>query len=152
MPGGGPGLGITNAAAPNRCILSEPARTRLENVFATDDSTGKLRVAWAIKEQMPSLLRTGSLADVAAAKDPLEHLVKESGQPETTRLWRTICRWWKEIEVLSVTGATRGKVGANNTRIKHIKHTGRGFINSTNYTTPIMLKTTARTAVNFPLQ
>nr|WP_269209024.1 transposase [Arthrobacter sp. 35W] len=55
------------------------------------------------------------------ARAQLETLVQASNQPETTRLWRTICRWWKEIEVLITTGATTGKVEANNTAIKHIK-------------------------------
>ena len=96
--------------------LSEPARARLETVFPRDDPTGKLRAAWDVKEQVRILLRTDSLDDAAAAtKVRLEHLVKESSQPETTRLWRTICRWWKEIEVLIVTDATTGKVEANNT-------------------------------------
>ncbi|AIY00840.1 transposase [Arthrobacter sp. PAMC 25486] len=61
-----------------------------------------------------------------------------------------MCRWWKESEVLIVTGATTGKVEANNTSIKHIKRTGRGFVNSTNYTTRIMLRSAAQTAVNHP--
>nr|WP_247647299.1 transposase [Arthrobacter sp. E3] len=96
------------------------------------------------------MLRTGSLEDAELAKEHLERLVQESKQPETTRLYRTICRWWKEIEVLIVTGATTGKVEANNTSIKHIKRTGRGFTNTTNYTTRIMLRSAARTAVNHP--
>ena len=126
--------------------LSEPARARLETVFATDDPTGKLRAAWDVKEQVRFLLRTGSLDDAAAAKDQLEHLVKESGQPETTRLWRTTCRWWKEIEVLIVTGATTGKVEANNTSIKHIKRTARGYRNSDNYKSVILMRSAVRTA------
>ena len=130
--------------------LSDQARARLEQVFATDDPTGKLKTAWDVKEQVRTLLRTGSLEDAELAKDRLEYLVKESNQPETTRLWRTICRWWTEIEVLIVTGATTGKVEANNTSIKHIKRIGRGFVNSTNYTTRIMLRSAARTAVNHP--
>lgn len=105
-----------------------------------------------MKEQLRTLLRTGSLADAAASKDRLEVLVKASNQPETTRLWRTIGRWWKEVEVLIVTGATTGKVEANNTSIKHIKRTGRGFTNSSNYTTRIMLRSAARTAVTHPWQ
>ena len=31
--------------------LSEPARAKLENVFATDDPTGKFRVAWGVMEK-----------------------------------------------------------------------------------------------------
>ncbi|WP_307097788.1 transposase [Arthrobacter sp. V1I9] len=49
-------------------------------------------------------------------EDQLHKLVEKAAQPETNRLWRTICRWWKEIEVLIVTGATTAKVEASNTR------------------------------------
>ncbi|BAS11984.1 transposase [Arthrobacter sp. Hiyo8] len=98
-----------------------PGTDRLNTVFATDDATGKLQAAWLVKEQLRTLLATGSLADAAAAKDRLQVLVEQAAQPETNRLWRTICRWWKEIEVLIVTGATTAKVEANNTAIKHIK-------------------------------
>lgn len=63
----------------------------------------------------------------------------------TNRLWRTVNRWWKEIEVLIVTGATTAKVEANNTAIKHIKRTGRGFVNSWNYSTRVMLRSAAKT-------
>ncbi|WP_427016756.1 transposase [Pseudarthrobacter sp. P1] len=113
-----------------------------------DDPTGRLKAAWEVKEQLRYLLRTGSLADATVAKDHLEQLVKESNQAETTRLWRTVCRWWKEIGVLIVTGATTGKVEANNTSIKHIKRTGRGFINGANYTARIMPRSAARTTAD----
>ncbi|WP_062008176.1 transposase [Arthrobacter alpinus] len=98
-----------------------------------------------MKEQVRTLLRTGSLEDAELAKDRLEELVQASKQPETTRLWRTICRWWKEIEVLIVTGATTGKVEANNTCIKHIKRAARGYRNPNNYTSVILLRSAART-------
>ena len=52
----------------------------------------------------------------------------------------------EEIEVLIVTGATTAKVEANNTAIKHIKRTGRGFTNPRNYKTRILLRSAARTA------
>ncbi|WP_279325098.1 transposase [Arthrobacter glacialis] len=130
--------------------LSDQAKARLEKVFATDDPTGKLKAAWEVKEQVRVLLRTGSLEDAEPAQEHVEDLVRESKQPETTGLWRTICRWWKEIEVLVDTGATTGKGEANNTSIKHIKRTGRGFDNSANYTTRIMLRSAAQTTVNHP--
>lgn len=125
--------------------LEDNARDRLQKVFATDDPTGKLKAAWEVKEQVRVLLRTGSLEDAELAKERLEELVQASKQPETTRLWRTICRWWKEIEVLIVTGATTGKVEANNTAIKHIKRTARGYRNPNNYTSVILLRSAART-------
>ncbi len=126
--------------------LSDRARNRLQTVFDVDDPTGKLKAAWDVKEQLRALLRTGSLAAAAAAKDTRQRLVERAGQSETNRLWRTVCRWWQEIEVLIVTGATTSKVEANNTAIKQIKRTGRGFVNSANYTARIMLICAARTA------
>lgn len=126
--------------------LSVRARNRLNSVFATDDSTGRLQAAWLVKEHLRTLLATGSLAGAADAKDRLQVLVERVAQLETNRLWRTVCRWWKEIEVLIVAGATTAKVEANNTAIKHIKRTGRGFTNPRNYKTPILLRSAARTA------
>ena len=82
-----------------------------------------------VPKDVAILLRTGSLEDAAAAKKELEELVKAAARPETNRLYRTVCRWWKEIEVLIITGATTGKVEANNTAIKNIKRTARGYRN-----------------------
>ena len=39
--------------------------------------------------------------------------MKKAARPETNRPYRTICRWWKDTEVLVITGATIGKVEAN---------------------------------------
>ncbi|WP_253907881.1 transposase [Arthrobacter sp. H20] len=126
--------------------LSDRARNRLEVVFAVDDPTGRLQGAWEVKEQLRTLLRTGCLEDAAAAKQVLQELVERTDQPEARRLYRTVCRWWAEIEGLIVTGATTAKIEANNTAIKNIKRTGRGFVNNANYRTRIMLRSAARTA------
>lgn len=122
--------------------LSCRATARLEEVFALDDPTGTLQAVWKVKEQ----LRTGSLEDAGAAKNVLEELVKAAARPETNRLYRTVCRWWKEIEVLIITGATPGKVEANNTAIKNIKRTARGYRNAANYKSVILLRSAIRTA------
>ncbi|MEW9870674.1 transposase [Arthrobacter sp. HS15c] len=106
---------------------------------------GSCRPPWLVKEQLRTLLSTGSLADAAMAKDRLQALVEHAAQPETNRLWRTVCRWWKEIEVLIFTGATTAKVEANDTEIKHIKRTVRGFTNARNYKTRILLRSAAKT-------
>jgi transposase len=126
--------------------LTDKAAHRLAEVFATDDPTGKLQAVWKVKEQLRALLRTGSLADAAAAKDELKALVEAAGRPETNKLYRTVCRWWTEIEVLIVTGATTGKVEANNTGIKHIKRTARGYRNPGNYKSVILMTSAVRTA------
>lgn len=67
-----------------------------------------------------------SLEDAGAAKDALADLVTRAAMSESIRLYRTVCRWWSEIEVLTVTGATIAKVEANNTAMKDIKRTARG--------------------------
>ncbi|MGM7776843.1 ISL3 family transposase [Arthrobacter sp. KNU-44] len=126
--------------------LTEKAAHRLAEVFAADDPTGTLQAVWKVKEQLRVLLRTGSLQDAATAKNALEELVKAAARPETNRLYRTVCRWWKEIEVLIITGATTGKVEANNTAIKNIKRTARGYRNPANYKSVILLRSAVRTA------
>jgi transposase len=126
--------------------LSCRAALRLEEVFAADDPTGTLQAVWKVKEQLRHLLRTGSLEDAAGAKTKLEELVNAAARPETNRLYRTVCRWWKEIEVLIITGATTGKVEATNTAIKNIKRTARGYRNPANYKSVILLRSAVRTA------
>jgi len=126
--------------------LTGNASHRLAEVFAADDPTGRLQAVWKVKEQLRVLLRTASLADAGAAKDELKALVEAAGRPETNKLYRTVCRWWKEIEVLIVTGATTAKVEANNTGIKQIKRTARGYRNAGNYKSVILMTSAVRTA------
>jgi hypothetical protein len=90
----------------------------LEEVFAADDPAGTLQAVRKVKEQLRLLLRTGSLEDAAAATAELEKLVKASARPEVNRLYRTVYRLWKEIEVLIITGTSTGEVEGNNTAIK----------------------------------
>jgi transposase len=82
--------------------LSCRAALRLKEVFAVDDPTGTLETVWMVKEQLRVLLRTGSLEDAGAAKNVPEELVEAAARPETNRLYRTVCQWWKEIEVLII--------------------------------------------------
>lgn len=97
--------------------LSDRARNRLSTAFTTDDAPGKLQAAWLVKEQLRGLLTTGSVADAAAGKDRLQVLVERAAHLETNRLWRTVCRWSKEIQIPLVPGATTAKVEANKTAI-----------------------------------
>lgn len=73
-------------------------------------------------------------------------MVEAAGRSEANKLYRTVCRWWKEIEVLIVTGATTAKVEANNTGIKKIKRTVRGYRNAGNYKSAILMTSAVRTA------
>ncbi len=96
--------------------------------------------------EVPALLRTGSQEDAATAKKELEELVKAAARLEANRLYRTVCRRWKEMDVLIITGATTGKVEANNTAIKNIKRTARGYRNPANYKSVILLRSAVRRA------
>ena len=124
--------------------LSRRGWDRLEKVFRSDDPADELAAAWAVKEQVRRLLRTATLADAWHERMRLGHYVQVANMPETHRLYDTIAAWWDQIEVLIVTGATNAKVEAANTGIKNIKRTGRGFRNSDNYRTRILLTSAAR--------
>lgn len=126
--------------------LSCRAVHRLEEVFAVEDPTGTLQAVWKVKEQLRALLRTGSLRDAEEAKNKLEDRLKAAARPETNKLYRTVYRWWKQIEVLIVTGATTGKVEANNTATKSIKRTACGYRSAANYKSAILLRSAIRKA------
>ncbi|MGV8967486.1 MAG: ISL3 family transposase, partial [Cellulomonas sp.] len=144
---------LVDPAWANRRLLLRGADTlspggwaRLEKVFRTDDPTDELGAAWGIKEQLRRLIKTSSLADAHEAKMLLGHYVMVANMPETDRLWKTICEWWTEIEVLIVTGVTNARTEAANTSIKNIKRTGRGFRNPANYKARILLRSAAKRA------
>ncbi len=126
--------------------LSAAAWARLERVLATDDPTDELGAAWGIKEQVRRLLHAGSLAEAHTEKMRLGTYVLAADMPEADRLYDTICAWWPAIEVLIVTGVTNACTEAANTTIKNIKRTGRGFRNTRNYRTRILLTSAAKTA------
>lgn len=71
---------------------------------------------------------------------------KQPACPRRTS-YRTVYRWWNEIEVIIVSGATTGKVEANDiVGIKHIKRTARGYRNPANYKSVILMTSAVRTA------
>jgi hypothetical protein len=74
-------------------------------VLAHNDSVGE--ACLRSRGSKLSLSRSSSLVEAAA-------------RPET-KLYRTVCIWWKESEFLIVIGATTGKVDVNNTGMKHVK-------------------------------
>ncbi|WP_171814620.1 transposase [Arthrobacter dokdonensis] len=94
--------------------LSDSAAHRLADVFAVDDPTGKLEAVWKSKNN----------CGTASHELPRRRSRRERRTPRpcsgrraarNEQLYRTVCRWSNEIEVLIVTGATTGKVEANNT-------------------------------------
>jgi transposase len=118
----------------------------LQRVFATDDPTGQLEWAWAVKKHVRMLPATTSCDQAADAMQILTAVVAEARMPEADRLLATLETWWPAIEVLIVTGVTNARTEAANTTIKNIKRTGRGFRNENNYCTRILLTSAARSA------
>jgi transposase len=126
--------------------LSSRALARLRATLQTDDPTDEIGAAWGVKEQLRTLLASGSLAEAQEQKMRLGAFVLAADMPETDRLWVTITAWWDTIEVLIVTGVTNARTEAANTGIKQIKRTGRGYRNAGNYRARILLASAARTA------
>jgi transposase len=126
--------------------LSPRALARLRATLQTDDPTDEIGAAWGVKEQLRTLLASGSLAEATEHKMRLGAYVLAANMPETDRLWATIDAWWDAIEVLLVTGVTNARTEAANTGIKQIKRTGRGYRNAQNYRARILLASAARTA------
>jgi hypothetical protein len=94
-------------------------------VFATDDTTGKLQATRLVKEQLRTLLATGSLVDAADAKDGPRALVETAAQPETNRHCRL--PGLRGDRSPHCHRSNNSKAGANNSAVKHIKRTCRGF-------------------------
>ena len=126
--------------------LSERGRAKLVHVLAVDDPTNEIGAAWGIKEQLRTLLRTRTVAQARAARAVLAEYVRVADMPETTKLLRTLNRWWPAIEVFITTGITNARSEAANLTCKNLKRTGRGYRNQTNYHARIMLHSAARTA------
>ncbi len=119
---------------------------RLKTVLAGDDPTNEIGAAWAVKEQLRTVLRARTLAEARAVRAVLAGYVATADMPETTRLMRTIDRWWPAIEVFIATRVTNARSEAANLTCKHLKRTGRGYRNQANYHARIMLHSAARTA------
>ncbi|WP_157693488.1 transposase [Pseudarthrobacter equi] len=130
-------------------------RGRQSQLQARRPAQGSLQPGRFVRHPPGRLESQGTAPDPASNRLPggrgggqkvLEELVKAAARPETNRLYRTVCRWLKEIKVLIITGAKTGKVEANNTAIKNIKRTARGYRNAANYKSVILLRSAVRTA------
>lgn len=119
--------------------LSAKQLRRLKAVLRTDDPTGEIGAAWAVKERLRMLLaehdpdrirhRLWQFYDAAARADI----------PETTRLATTIDTWWPAILVALREDVTNARTEGFNRVIKQTKRVGCGFRNMTNYRRRIMV-------------
>jgi transposase len=126
--------------------LSQKGRDRLQQVFASDDSTDERSAAWGVKEQLRRLLNVHTVEQARTEKMILGCYVLAADMDETWRLWATIEAWWSAIEVLIEHRVTNARTEAANTGIKHIQRTGRGYRNPTHYQARILLTSAARRA------
>lgn len=126
--------------------LSENGRARLDQVLRHDDPTDEIGAAWGVKEQLRRILACTDLDSAAVERTTFDEYVGWAAMAETTRLKRTIDRWWPHIETFILTRVTNAKTEAANTTIKHIKRTGRGYRNHDNYACRILITSAARTA------
>ena len=126
--------------------LSPRGWAKLTRVLSIDDPSNEIGAAWAIKEQLRALLATTTVADARAARAVLAQYVTTADMAETTKLMRTLDRWWDPIEVFITTRVTNAKSEAANLTCKNLKRTGRGYRNQGNYHARIMLYSAARMA------
>jgi transposase len=126
--------------------LSPRGWAKLSTVLTIDDPTNQIGAAWGIKEQLRNVLRATTVTDARAARVVLDSYVTAANMPETNKLMRTIDRWWPAVEVFITTRVTNARSEAANLTCKHLKRTGRGYRNQSNYHARIMLHSAARTA------
>ena len=126
--------------------LSVRGWAKLKYILEVDDASNEIGAAWAIKEQLRALLATTTVAEARAARVVLAEYVLLADMVETTKLMRTLDRWWDPIEVFIATRVTNAKSEAANLTCKNLKRTGRGYRNQGNYHARIMLYSAARMA------
>jgi transposase len=126
--------------------LSVRGWAKLKYILAADDPSNEIGAARGIKEQLRLLLATTTVTDARVARGVLAEYVAAADMAETTKLMRTLDRWWDPIEVFVSTRVTNAKSEAANLTCKNLKRTGRGYRNQGNYHARIMLHSAAQMA------
>jgi len=118
--------------------LSARQLPRLRAVLASDDPTGEIGAAWAVKERLRMLL---AQADPQAIRDALWRFYDAAAaadMPETNRLATTVETWWPAILVALTEDVTNARTEGFNRIIKQTKRVACGFRNMDNYQRRIM--------------
>ncbi len=152
--------------------LSDKQWARLRALFASDDPTGHIQVAWAGKELLRQLLDAlpavaGPLVvdprrdpapasrvdapglrpyEVRARLGRFYALAAESDVPELARLAGTVETWWPAIEAYLRLRVTNARTEGYNRKIKQIKRVACGFRNQASYERRILLNNAATAA------
>jgi transposase len=130
------------AAATSAAALPSGSR----KVFALEDPTGTLRASLESQGAAAALLRIGSLENAPEAKRYSRSWTRQPHDRKPTGPNAPSADGGKEIDVLIITGATTGKIEANNTAIKNIKRTARGYRNADIYKSVSLLRSAVRAA------
>jgi transposase len=117
---------------------------KLKYILDVDDPSNEIGAAWGIKEQLRLLLAAITVSDAPVARVVLAEYVRDADLAETTKLTRTLDRWWDPIEVFIQTRVTNARSEAANLTCKNLKRTGRGYRNQGNYHARIMLHSAAQ--------
>jgi len=118
--------------------LSARQLARLRAVLASDDPTGEIGAAWAVKERLRMLL---AQTEPERIRDALWRFYDDAAaadMPETTRLATTIETWWPAIMVALTADVTNARTEGFNRIIKQTKRIACGFRNMDNYQRRIM--------------
>src|SRR5215217_1215811 len=105
--------------------LSARQLARLRAVLASDDPTGEIGAAWAVKERLRMLL---TQTEPKAIRDALWDFYDAAAadMPETTRLATTIETWWPAVLVALTQDVTNARTEGFNRIIKQTKRVACG--------------------------
>jgi transposase len=118
--------------------LSVRQRARLRAVLASEDPTGEMGAAWAVKERLRMLLAQTDSQAIPEALWRFYDAAAAADMPETTRLISTIEAWWPAVLVALTEDVTNARTEGFNRIIKQTKRVGCGFRNMDNYQRRIM--------------
>jgi transposase len=118
--------------------LSARQLARLRAVLASDDPTGEIGAAWAVKERLRMLLGEAEPARIRQALWDFYDAAAAADMPETTRLATTIETWWPAVLVALTEDVTNARTEGFNRIIKQTKRVACGFRNMDNYQRRIM--------------
>jgi len=153
--------------------LSDRQWARIKTLFATDDPTGEITAAWAVKETLRQLLdalpatrgplvidrrrhHAGDVSDVTgtglrpyelrARLHRFDSAAAAVDIPEATRLASTVDTWWPAVEAFLRLRVTNARTEGYDRKIKQIKRVACGSRNQTSYERRIMLNNAATAA------
>jgi transposase len=118
--------------------LSARQLARLRSVLASDDPTGEIGAAWAVKERLRMLLAQTEPHRIRDALWRFYDAAAAADMPETTRLAATIETWWPAVLVALTENVTNARTEGFNRIIKQTKRVACGFRNMDNYQRRIM--------------